>query len=611
MRVTIASGKGGTGKTTVAVNLAWTLAHSPEVDGPIRLLDCDVEEPNDHLFVEPEFAESAPVEVLKPVWDPAPCTGCGECARACRFNAMAVVKGKVLIFPELCHACGVCTAVCPEGAIHEQPAAIGKVEYGRSRNGGYEFGHGVLNVAESLAPAVVRAVKRRADGAGVTLIDAAPGTACPVVEAVSGADVALLVTEPTPFGLHDLKLAVGLTLGSGTPTGIVINRSDGEDRLIADYAARAGVPIVARIPFRREYAEAYSRGETLAARFPELRNLLVDMWKRVVALAGTPAPPAPPEEDRFTAVAGAPPAPAAPPAAAGRTFHELTVISGKGGTGKTTVTAALALLYPGNVLADNDVDAADLHLLIPPRVREAHEFRSGLKATIDPEACTGCGRCAEACHFDAIHPVAGKGGRTVYQVNAYACEGCGLGPLVCPADAIEVEQTLNGHWFVSETPCGPMVHARLGIAEENSGKLVTAVRTRASREAVNAGAEHIWADGPPGTGCPVISSISGTDRVVVVTEPTVSGVHDLERVFRLSEHFGVPVVIVINKADLNPEQAARIEAIAAAHDSKVVGRIPFDPAVSRALVQGKSVTAAAPNSPAGRALRRIAEALKG
>ncbi len=614
MKLTIASGKGGTGKTTVAVNLAWTLARHEGFSGPVQLLDCDVEEPNDHLFVQPEFTESARVQVMKPVWDPAACTGCGECARACRFNAMAVVKGNVLIFPELCHACGVCTAVCPERAISEQPAPIGVVEYGRSRRGDFEFGHGVLELGESLAPTVVRAVKARIKPGTVAILDASPGTACPVVEAVDNADVALLVTEPTPFGLHDLKLAVGLTLGSDVPTGIIVNRSDGEDRLIEEYARRVGTPILGRIPFRREYAEAYSRGEILADRFPELYGLFFNIWLQVRELASAKPAPPPPEEDLFevtaTGAAAAPPADA-PGAATDHTFREITVISGKGGTGKTTVVAALAHLLPNKVLSDNDVDAADLHLLLAPRVRERHEFRAGLKAVIDLEACIGCGRCAAACHFDAIHPTGpvGRNGRRMYRVNPFACEGCGLGPLVCPVDAISTEQNANGEWFVSDTPFGRMVHARLGIAEENSGKLVTQVRDRAATEAVRAGAPYVCADGPPGTGCPVISSVSGTDLVVIVTEPTVSGVHDMERVFRLTDHFGVPAVVLINKADLNPDQSARIHEIARTHGSRVIAQVPFDPEVSRALGAGKSIVEWAPAGPSAAALEGAVRAL--
>ena len=267
------------------------------------------------------------------------------------------------------------------------------------------------------------------------------------------------------------------------------------------------------------------------------------------------------------------------------------MISGKGGTGKTTVTAAFAVLSNSMVLADNDVDAADLHLLLAPRVRESHPFVGGKKCTIDAAKCIACGECAEACHFNAIR-FDGPGNSRVdktYRIEPFACEGCGLCPLVCPVDAVLAEEAVTGNWFVSATNRGPMAHARLGIAEENSGRLVTQVRDRAASLADELRLGTILGDGPPGTGCPVIASVSGTDLVVIVTEPTVSGVHDMERVLELAAHFRVPAVVIINKADLNTEQAARITQIATARHSRVIGRIPFDKIVNDALMVGKTV----------------------
>jgi MinD superfamily P-loop ATPase len=587
MTLTIASGKGGTGKTTFAVNLAWALAARGET---VRLLDCDVEEPNDHLFVQPVFSSETPVTVLKPVCDPAVCTGCGACAKACHYNAIAVVKKKVLIFNELCHSCGVCAYVCPVGALTEHAAVIGQVQAGNAAVAAKDgqsrplfFAHGLLNIGEALAPNVVRAVKSHLDPKAINLIDAAPGTACPVVAAVGGSNAVLLVTEPTPFGLNDLKLAVGLTLKMGVPTGILINRSDGEDKLIVDYAAQVGIPIAGRIPFSRDYAEAYSGGAILAAQFPELRENLLAIFDHLQ----TARPPVPADE-AFATVAGD-----LPPLAQGAAdrHREITVISGKGGTGKTTLVGSLAHLADGKVLADNDVDAADLHLLLAPRVRETHDFVGGIKAIVEPDKCVICGRCAAACHFDAIRqdgPVNSMGA-PAYRVDPLACEGCGLCPLVCPAHAIRSESNVTGRWYVSDTDHGPMVHARLGIAEENSGRLVAQVRDRASKLAEELRLPLILGDGPPGTGCPVIASVTGADLVVIVTEPTVSGVHDMERVLKLSGHFGVPAVVVINKADLNEAQAQRIEQIAAANRSRVIGRIPFDREVNHALMAGKTV----------------------
>ncbi len=579
MVITVASGKGGTGKTTFAVNLAYALAGRGE---NVRLLDCDVEEPNDHLFVRPAFTEGKDVSLPKPVWDESTCTGCGKCSEACNYNAIAVVKGKVLIFNDLCHSCGVCSYVCPEGSLTEKDAVIGTVQSAPSSNP-FFFAHGILNIGEALAPSVVRSVKQYISREAINIIDASPGTACPVVEAVDGADAVLLVTEPTPFGLNDLKLAVGLALKIGVPTGIIVNRSDGEDRIISEYAEQVGLPISGRIPFKREYAEAYSSGRILVDLFPELRENLLHIYDNLAT-----AQPPEPEEDVFEIDKGK-----QEPFETGSAadYREITVISGKGGTGKTTVAASLAQLAENKVLADNDVDAADLHLLLKPVGREGHDFVGSTKAVIDPVKCTGCGLCAAACHFAAIRNDGPGNDMTdvTYRIESLACEGCGLCPMVCPDDAIIGSQNVTGRWYVSGTDYGPMVHARLGIAEENSGRLVSRVRNRAQELAHELKQSLILGDGPPGTGCPVIASVSGTDLVVIVTEPTVSGVHDMERVMKLSAHFGTPAVVIINKADLNVEQAQRIEEIATEHGSSVIGSIPFDRTVNDALMSGKTV----------------------
>ena len=265
------------------------------------------------------------------------------------------------------------------------------------------------------------------------------------------------------------------------------------------------------------------------------------------------------------------------------TIQECVIISGKGGTGKTSVTASFAALSAGRaVLADCDVDAADLHLVLTPKIVAKTDFRSGNEAVIRSEACTGCGTCAELCRFDAIHYVKRPFGKALYEVDPVACEGCGVCVRFCPAKAIDFPERLCGVWMLSETRCGPMVHARLGAAAENSGKLVATVRQEARRVAKERGLPLIITDGPPGIGCPVIASVTGADRVLVVTEPTVSGEHDLARVLQLARHFEVPTFVCVNKWDINPAMTERIEQAALKAGATVAGRIRYDRAVTAA-----------------------------
>jgi len=260
---------------------------------------------------------------------------------------------------------------------------------------------------------------------------------------------------------------------------------------------------------------------------------------------------------------------------------EIVVLSGKGGTGKTSVVASLAYLAPNKVMVDCDVDAADLHLLLKPLREERHEFWSGQRAVIDGDACTECGLCREVCRFEAID----EG----FRVEPVACEGCAFCYNVCPASAITMAESLSGHWFISETRYGPLVHAKLGVAEENSGKLVALVRKQARRIGGEQGLDLIISDGPPGIGCPVISSLSGADLAVIVTEPTLSGMHDLERVIDVCHHFTVPVIVSINKYDINEENSRQIERYCHSHGIEVAARIPFDNVVTEALVKGLPV----------------------
>ncbi|HQF37514.1 MAG TPA: 4Fe-4S binding protein [Opitutaceae bacterium] len=283
-------------------------------------------------------------------------------------------------------------------------------------------------------------------------------------------------------------------------------------------------------------------------------------------------------------------------------LYELVVLSGKGGTGKTSVTASLAVLSGGRaVFADCDVDAANLELVLGPTLRERASFSGGERAVVDPGRCTGCGRCVELCRFGAIEFAAGPDGRRVARIDPPACEGCGVCERLCAERAISMQPVDGGAWFVSDTRHGPLVHARLTPGLGNSGKLATQVRERARREARALGRPLVLVDGPPGVGCPVIATLTGASQVLAVTEPTPSGEHDLRRLLELCRHFRIPVWVCLNKGDLFPELAVRIEALAAEFDARCVGSIPFDPAVTAAQ-RAALATVEHGDGPAARAL---------
>ncbi|GAB4530103.1 MAG: ATP-binding protein [Anaerolineae bacterium] len=287
-------------------------------------------------------------------------------------------------------------------------------------------------------------------------------------------------------------------------------------------------------------------------------------------------------------------------------IRQLVILSGKGGTGKTSVAAALAhLAAAGNqtvraVLADADVDAANLELVLAPSRLETHDFIGGGVAILDPVLCEGCGLCIEVCRFDAIS-------RPDTQVETpaidpIACDGCAACVYQCPTGAIHMQPQIAGQWFRSDSRYGPLFHAALRPAQENSGKLVTMIKQQARLLTFDEGYELIIVDGPPGIGCPVISAASGADLALIVAEPTVAGTHDMERVLQVTQHFGVPALVCVNKADLYPPGTAQIEAHCQTHGIEVIGHIPFDVNVTEAMVRGEPVTAYRPDAPASQAI---------
>jgi MinD superfamily P-loop ATPase len=287
MIISIASGKGGTGKTTVATNL------TAAAGGSLALLDCDVEEPNAHLFLEPEFTDSETVDAPIPEVDMNLCSHCKKCMDICRYGAIAVMGKKVLVFPELCHSCGGCTLVCPEKAIKEVSRPIGKVNVGRLKHlPGPAFVQGYLKIGQVMAPPIIRHVRTHEGKKDVTIIDAPPGTSCPVIASMKNTDAVLLVTEPTPFGLNDLILAVEAVKLLKIPHGLVINRAGMGDDAVYEYAKKQGVPILMEIPFDRRIASAYSKGKLLVDALPEYKEKFITLFEDLKTLA---------REDRRTA----------------------------------------------------------------------------------------------------------------------------------------------------------------------------------------------------------------------------------------------------------------------------------------------------------------------
>ena len=285
MVISVASGKGGTGKTTVVTNLALSLSPTrgkTASKGAVQILDCDVEEPNSHIFIKPKIRSKKPVFIPVPEVDKSKCNFCGKCQQVCVYNAIAVVKDTVLIFPELCHGCGSCTYFCPQNAIREVDKEIGFVEIGGRDN--LQFVHGKLNIGEAMSPPLIRAVKEYINPTRINIIDAPPGTSCPVIESVKGSDFCILVTEPTPFGLNDLILAVEVLRKMNIPFNVVINRSDLGNDETEKYCSKEGIPILMKIPFKKEIASAYSKGIPVVEAFPEYKK---DFQKSFVKITET------------------------------------------------------------------------------------------------------------------------------------------------------------------------------------------------------------------------------------------------------------------------------------------------------------------------------------
>ena len=537
------------------------------------------------LFIKASFTESSNVSVSRPVWNKELCTSCGKCSSVCKYNAIAQVRNNILIFSELCHSCGACVYLCPHHALKNEDVIIGTIQMA-PQNMPFAFGHGCLKIGESLSPIIIKKLKQLIDPNAINIIDASPGTTCPVVKSMEGMDYCLLVTEPTPFGLHDLTLAAALTEKLNLPTGIIINRSYNQNNIIEEFAKNSNIPIVGKIPFNIEYAKSYSSGELLIKKHPELKEVFSLIYNSILQNKKIPKIAKTDEihiDNELTFVDQ-------PDNTSTKSCKEIVVISGKGGSGKTTITSALSELMQNKVLADNDVDASNLYLLCHPTILKSCNFAGGKKYIIDQNKCTSCGACATLCHFDAVE-LCIQENEQKFKINPFSCEGCGFCYQVCKANAITCVDSISGQWYLSKTKQGYLSHAKLGIGEENSGKLVSLVRNNAHDLAESSKAEIILSDGPPGVGCPVISSITGADLALIITEPTLSGVHDMKRALDLTKHFNIKTLIVINKFDLNQGITDKIFHIAKDYQSEVIGKIPFDKGVNDSLIKGETIIA--------------------
>lgn len=601
MKIAVSSGKGGVGKTLAAACLASVMAESQ----PVCYVDCDVEAPNGHLFLQTANVESAD-EALSCIegMDPQRCTYCGQCARACYFNALAVGRKNAIAFAELCRWCGACLRVCPADALIVGRRVVGTTYRGQA--GLIRLHWATLAAgAGGMTVRLIEQLKERTRNETLVILDSPPGTSCSVVHTIRGADRVILVADPTRFGVHDLKLSVRLCRSMNIEPLVLMNRVGlGDADGLRQWCDLHQLRILAELPDSLEIARLYSQGILPVTQMESLRRQFLDMAQTLRQLPSVQATSDNPEvilswqQDDLKQTES-------PEIIAGQSSTqpvEITIVSGKGGTGKTSLCACFVQLA-GGVVADCDVDAADMHLLLEPKVLEQGVFRGGRVMQIDPARCTRCGVCVEVCQWMAIRRQS-DGSVTIAEQD---CEGCGTCLLVCPVDAIGTEPTDDGRWYWSSTRLGPMSHAMLEPGRENSGKLVTLVRKQAAGRTdglVNA-KRVVVLDGSPGTGCPVIASVGGARAAVIVTEPTVSGLHDLERILELTEHFRIRAGIIINKADLNRDMAEKIKTAVQSHHADLLGELPYDTVFVQAQQAGKTVLEYQPDSELSETIRLI------
>lgn len=559
MKIVIASGKGGTGKTTVAVNLAALMQRKKLAT---TLLDCDVEAPNGHLYADFKLVGTSPVTVQQPQFISSHCVGEGACVPHCQFNALAAVNGQILIFDDLCHACGVCTDFCEADALRMTDTVCGSVRTWQSAQESLTLVDGLLTVGSRRTESVIAEVLEQAPKSTYQLIDAPPGTGCAMMAAAEVGDLLLLVTEPTPAGLNDLKLAVSVAVELRKPVAVVINRSGANDGLIETFCDQMYLPIFGRIPFSTTAAKLGAKGQLFVDE-PELAPYYEILWINLTSRRGMiPSRQKLSCDSKSRLIS-------LDKAVTDRRF-EVTVLSGKGGTGKTTITRLLAEKLAVPVVCDCDVEGADLHCFMPGTSRLVEHFEGGAHAIIDDSQCIQCGVC-NRCQFGALR---WDDSHRQPTIQSMTCEGCGRCLEACPTGAIKLEPVVTANIWSRSHKAQTLVHSRLNPGAGHSGKLATRVK------AIGRTFSGDWQlnDGPPGTGCPVMATLSGTNFLVAVVEPSVSSLHDLQRLVQAAARFKLRPWVVINKFTLNLEMTAAVEAYCQQANLSVIGKLPFDPA---------------------------------
>lgn len=584
MKIAITSGKGGSGKTFIATHLARELAQLK----PTEYIDCDVEAPNGYLFLKPDNIQETPeactcIESI----DMDKCILCGKCAKTCYSRAILAGRESMMVFPELCRYCAACEVVCPQNAMIKGSRPMGSSFTGTADNIKLNWAK-LATGAGGLTVKLIDGLTSKATSE-IVLLDSPPGTSCPVVHTVQDADIVVLAADATEFGQHDLKLSVAMCREMNIEPTLIINRIGiGDIDKLRKYCQKEKLSVLGEICDSREIASYYSKGQLAGDFIPELKQTFKQMAQKLIDHNVAPGQTKGQADLRAGIYLAEPNQRKDADARAENNSdaREIAVLSGKGGTGKTSLAACLAQLS-GIMSADCDVDAADLHLLLKPDIQTCSEFIGGKVMQIDQSRCRPCGDCKYICQYNAVERTGSYG----YSIDQDKCEGCGACLELCPQKAISARPSIDGRLYMSNTRFGKMSHATLAPSRENSGKLVTTVRNQALATVKGS---TIIIDGSPGTGCPVIASIGGVSYVVLVTEPTVSGLHDLGRIGDLCRHFKVKAGVVVNKADLNSDMTAAIEDYTRNNNMTLLGNLNYSNDFNAAQQAGKTILEYAP-----------------